>query len=58
MFTCCLVSDWTGNIGKALLLRTNLNGVWLEFIGVKRVTTENVGLSVLVVTEAFIYRLL
>lgn len=31
-----------------------LSGVWLELIGVKHVTTENAGLSVLVVTEAFV----
>lgn len=42
------------NTGNALLLLANLNGVWLELIGIKHVTTENVGLSVLVVTEAFI----
>lgn len=42
------------NAGNALLLLTNLRGVWLELMGVKHVTTENAGLSVLVVIEAFV----
>lgn len=40
------------------LLLTNLSGVWLQLIAAKHVTTENVGVSVLAVTEAFIYHLL